>query len=382
MKKGGKDTYTFCVLSRIIIMSDMNNNNGEPLTIDFSKIIPENTPNNLDFIKEDFTDMYVGGHPATGEASFGSVATAYPNDIVGTTATVNPTPKFVNAPDTNITYLNTAIEPSTPTQEYKTAGNVFANVETTTPKPSATELQRMVQKLEKLEKMINPNSKKSLILWEEDNGFKNLISTIVNYSTTCNVDDEFPIELYDKMKALSQDVDNQIVDGKAKIVELEEQQKHNTAMGEALSNAYISATAGLPREEYEKGISGNEQLAEYKEYLATIATGAPETEEYAKAEKAIKSKISNLENSVHVTIDLERTTSKGGALEYIKKEIKPAVDRLEEAYNAKNAQETATHIDGEETITALAVKKTFAEKVYDTFVKPFARLFKRKSKAK
>lgn len=358
-------------------MSDMNINNDKPLTIDFSKLVPENTPNNLDFIKEDFTDMYVGGHESTNDVSFGSIATAYKEE--GTTPTIE-VPRYVNAPDSNITYLNNIPGTDFQAQGYKTAGNVFANVETSTPKPSATELQRMVQKLEKLEKMINPNSKKSLILWEEDNGFKNLISTIVNYATTCNVDDEFPIELYDKLKALSEDVDKQIVDGKAKIIELEAQAKANTALGEALSNAYISATAGLPREEYEKGIAGEEQLAEYKDYLATVATGAPESEEYAKAEKAIKSKINNLENSVHVTIDLERTTSKGGALEYIKKEIKPAVDRLEEAYTAKNAKEIATTIDGEEAITALAVRKTFAEKVYDTFVKPFAKLFKKKSK--
>ena len=42
----------------------------------------------------------------------------------------------------------------------------------------AVELQRYIQKLEKLEKMINPNSKKSLILWEEDDSFKKLISDL------------------------------------------------------------------------------------------------------------------------------------------------------------------------------------------------------------
>ena len=41
-------------------------------------------------------------------------------------------------------------------------GNVFANTDHA--KSTSTELQKIVQKLEKLEKMINPNSKKSLIL--------------------------------------------------------------------------------------------------------------------------------------------------------------------------------------------------------------------------
>ena len=71
------------------------------------------------------------------------------------------------------------------------------------------ELQRIVQKIDKLEKMINPNSKKSLILWEEDTSFKSLISTIVDYATTCNTD-EFPVELLDKLKFMKEDAEKQI----------------------------------------------------------------------------------------------------------------------------------------------------------------------------
>ena len=41
-------------------------------------------------------------------------------------------------------------------------------MDTNTVDTKVIELQKQVQKLEKLEKMINPNSKKSLILWEED----------------------------------------------------------------------------------------------------------------------------------------------------------------------------------------------------------------------
>ena len=58
-----------------------------------------------------------------------------------------------------------------------------------------------------------------------------------------------------------------------------------------------------------------------KEYLQTLSTTVPDTEEYVKAEKAIKASITNLENSVHVTIERERTVSKGGALKYIEEQI-------------------------------------------------------------
>ncbi|MBR4111021.1 MAG: hypothetical protein IKK43_04980 [Clostridia bacterium] len=242
------------------------------------------------------------------------------------------------------------------------------------------ELQRIVQKIDKLEKMINPNSKKSLILWEEDTSFKALISAIVNYATTCNTD-EFPVELLDKLKAMKTDAETQITDGEAKIAELNAQAKENTQLSEILSSAYVSAMAGTPETEYAEKITGD-VLSPMKEHLDTIATCLPDSDEYVKAEKTIKSKITNLENSVHITIDLERTTSKAGALEYIKTEITPAVERLQAEYDAKYATvDTVTETD-EEIITALAIRKTFSEKVYDAIVKPFASLFKRKSKVK
>ena len=365
----------------------------EPLKIDFSKIIVPDEQNSSSFIKEDFTDVYVGANAAYdaqlankiagGSVSFGGVSTAYAEATKSSEASHSAsTMKYINDESSNVTYLSTSANYNKEaTKEFQPAGNVFAGTPTTTPRASATELQRIVQKLEKLEKMINPNSKKSLILWEEDNSFKNLISSIASYANTCNIDDEFPIELFDRLKALGKDVENQIIEGRAKIKELEAQAKINTELGEALSGAYVSATAGLSREEYEANLT-HPEIADYKEQLGIIASASPESEEYLKAEKEIKSKINNLENSVHVTIDLERTTSKGGALEYIQKEVSPAIERLEKAYNEKNALATATTIDGDEAITALAVKKSFAEKVYDTFVRPFANLFKRKNKVK
>jgi len=260
--------------------------------------------------------------------------------------------------------------------------SINSNSATTTKaeKTTVTELQKIVQKMEKLEKMINPNSKKSLILWEEDNSFKNLISSIVNYATTCDTS-EFPIELLDKLKALAIDVDNQIAEGATKVEELTKQAKINTELSEVLSSVYIAAMAGTPIEEYEEKIQ-NPEISSYREQLTIISTAVPESEEYLKAEKAIKSKITNLENSVHITIDLERTTSKGGALQYIKTEVAPAVERLQAAYDEQYKVNEATEINGEDAIMALAVRKTFSEKVYDTFVRPFANLFKRKSKAK
>lgn len=240
----------------------------------------------------------------------------------------------------------------------------------------SVELQKCIQKLDKLEKMINPNSKKSLILWEEDDAFKKLITDIKEYALTCDTS-EFPIELLDKLKALQSDASNQIIEGTTKIVSLNEQAKTNLELSRTLSTMYISAMAANPLEEYEEELS-NPELAPMKEYLETICTAVPESEEYTKAEKAIKSKISNLENSVHITIDLERTTSKASALEYIKSEIVPAIERLQSEYDAKYVIVEEESNDE----MALALRKTFKEKMYDAIVKPFASLFKKKSKVK
>lgn len=251
-------------------------------------------------------------------------------------------------------------------------------MDTNTVDTIAIELQKQVQKLEKLEKMINPNSKKSLILWEEDESFKSLISSIVNYSIECDTEVAFPVELLDKLNSLKEDVSNQIIEGKAKVAELNVQATKNLELSRLLSTIYISAMAASPLDEYEDVLT-NGELACMKENLQTIATAVPDSEEYTKAEKAIKSKISNLENSVHITIDLERTTSKAGALEYIKKEIEPALVRLQTEYDAKYATISADEYDEE---MALALRKSLKEKVYDAVIKPFTSLFKRKNKIK
>ena len=260
----------------------------------------------------------------------------------------------------------------------------YENMENIETVEKTVELQKIVQKLEKLEKMINPNSKKSLILWEEDESFKNLISTITEYATACDCSDEFPVELLDKLKALKNDATNQIAEGAALTEELKAQAKENTRLSEVLATVYVSAMAGNPVSDYADKLEC-EELSSMKEYLETISTTIPDTPEYIKAEKAVKSKISNLENSVHITIDLERTVSKGGALTYIVDKITPAVERLQAEYDAKYSVAAIQAAAEEEVITALAVRKTFSEKVYDAIIKPFAaigNLFKKKSKVK
>lgn len=254
-------------------------------------------------------------------------------------------------------------------------------MDTNTVDVKAVELQRQVQKLEKLEKMINPNSKKSLILWEEDDSFKSLISSIVEYAKTCDTEEAFPVELLDKLNALDSDVKTQIIAGKEKIESLNEQANKNLELSRLLSTIYISAMAANPLDEYEEAIANNPEITGMKEYLQAIATCVSNSEEYVKAEKTIKSKISNLENSVHITIDLERTTSKSGALQYIEKEIEPAIARLQTLYDEKYSTVTVAD-DGEDVEMSLALRKTLREKVYDAVIKPFASLFKWKKKAK
>lgn len=237
----------------------------------------------------------------------------------------------------------------------------------------SVELQRIVQKVDKLEKMINPNSKKSLILWEEDDSFKSLINDIKEYAKKCNTY-EFPVELLDKLRALYNDSISQVTEGTVKVDELKKQAKVNMNLSQRLSEAYISAMARNTLEEY-NCLFEIEDMSFMKDYLEIIRNSIPESEEYVKAEKAVKSKISNLENSVHITIDLERNISKTGALEYIKTEIEPAIKRLQAVHDEIFNKEE------EDIITALTVRRTFAERVYDAIVRPFTNLFKKKNRS-
>lgn len=240
----------------------------------------------------------------------------------------------------------------------------------------SVELQRYIQKLEKLERMINPNSKKAMILWEEDDSFKRLISDIREYALTCDTA-EFPVELLDKLNALNLDATNQITLSASKIEELKAQIKENKELSNVLSEIHLAATGTRSLESYAETLE-KEAFAPVKDYLQTLATAQTDSEEYVQAEKTVKAKINNLENSVHVTTDLERVTSKVGALEYIKAELAPAVERLQVEYDARYVIVDAS----EDTEMALAIRKTFKEKMYDAIVKPITSLFKRKTKIK
>jgi hypothetical protein len=240
----------------------------------------------------------------------------------------------------------------------------------------SVELQRYIQKLEKLERMINPNSKKAMILWEEDDSFKRLISDLREYALTCDTA-EFPVELLDKLNALSLDATNQITLSSSKIEELKAQIKENKELSNVLSEIHLAATGTRSLESYAETLE-KEAFAPVKDYLQTLATAQTDSEEYVQAEKTVKAKINNLENSVHVTTDLERVTSKVGALEYIKAELAPAIERLQVEYDARYVIVDAS----EDTEMALAIRKTLKEKMYDALVKPITSLFKRKTKIK
>lgn len=240
----------------------------------------------------------------------------------------------------------------------------------------SVELQRYIQKLEKLERMINPNSKKAMILWEEDDSFKRLISDLREYALTCDTT-EFPVELLDKLNALSLDATNQITLSASKIEELKAQIKENKELSNVLSEIHLAATGTRSLESYAETLE-KEAFASVKDYVQTLATAQTDSEEYVQAEKTVKAKINNLENSVHVTTDLERVTSKVGALEYIKAELAPAIERLQVEYDARYVIVDAS----EDTEMALAIRKTFKEKMYDALVKPITSLFKRKTKIK
>lgn len=250
-----------------------------------------------------------------------------------------------------------------------TMDNIETNVQ-------SIELQKHIQKLEKLERMINPNSKKAMILWEEDDAFKNLISDLKEYALNCDTA-EFPVELLDKLNALQVDAANQIALSATKIDELKQQIQTNKDLSRTLSDIYISAMAAKPVSEYAEALE-KEEISAMKEHLEIISTAVADSEEYLKAEKIVKAKINNLENSVHVTTDLERATSKVGALEYIKAQLAPAVERLQAEYDAKYVIVEADA----DTEMSLAIRKTFKEKVYDAIVKPFTSFFKKKNKIK
>ena len=183
--------------------------------------------------------------------------------------------------------------------------------------------EKILSNIEKVQKMINPKSKKQIVQLEDDTYFKDLVESIKTYLVEYPKKKNFPRSVYKAAYDLVEFATNQFEENTKRIEELIIQREKNINLAFELKS--ILAKLNKKEEGYEKELEAaqDKYSDELVEALKLIANGNPEEKDAAL--KLVNARINNLESNFHIEIDMERIEDKSKALSYIGIEIAEAL---------------------------------------------------------
>lgn len=186
--------------------------------------------------------------------------------------------------------------------------------------------EKILSNIDKVQKLINPNSKKQIVQLEEDAFFKDLIESIKTYLIEYPKKKNFPASVYKAAYGLVEYATNQFEENTKKIEELIRQREKNIAMAATLKDA-LEAVEN--KEENWKEIVRNVSTQFSEDIVDTLGliarTRTTKSQNYQDAVKLINARISNLETNLHIEIDMERIEDRSKALSYIGIEVADAL---------------------------------------------------------
>ena len=186
--------------------------------------------------------------------------------------------------------------------------------------------EKILSNIDKVQKLINPNSKKQIVQLEDDSYFKDLVESIKNYLIEYPKKNNFPKSVYKASYELVEYATNQFEENTKKVEELIRQREKNIKLASVLRDATAAVKARAKNwKEIVKKLE-TKYPADVAEALNIIGKSKDKTtEEYTGACKLIDAKINNLESNLHIEIDMERIEDKSKALSYIGIEIAEAL---------------------------------------------------------
>ena len=186
--------------------------------------------------------------------------------------------------------------------------------------------EKILSNMDKVQKLINPNSKKQIIQLEEDAYFKDLIESIKTYLIEYPKKKNFPKSVYKAAYELVEYATNQFEENTKKIEELIRQREKNISLAAELKEALDAVENKEDNwKETVRNIS-NDFPEDIIDTLNLIGrTKSAKSQNYQDAVKLINARIVNLESNLHIEIDMERIEDRSKALSYIGIEIADAL---------------------------------------------------------
>lgn len=186
--------------------------------------------------------------------------------------------------------------------------------------------EKILSNIDRVQKLINPNSKKQIVQLEEDAYFKDLIESIKTYLIEYPKKKNFPVSVYKAAYGLVEYATNQFEENTKKIEELIRQREKNIALAASLKDALVAVEN---KDENWKAIIDNVSQQFPEDIVDTLGmigrSKSDKTQNYQDAVKLINARISNLETNLHIEIDMERIEDRSKALSYIGIEVADAL---------------------------------------------------------
>lgn len=198
--------------------------------------------------------------------------------------------------------------------------------------------EKILANIEKVKKMINPNSKKRIVKLEEDSYFLDLIASIKSYLEEYPKQDVFPRDVYDAAYDLVEYATTQFEENTKKIEELIRQRESNIALASELKEVLKAVEA--KEINWKKKVQDlSEKLPEdVIDTLGVIGRAkSKKTQTYLDSLNLINTKVSNLESNLFIEVDMERIEDKSKALSYIGIEIAESLKDIENVEEVKNS---------------------------------------------
>lgn len=209
--------------------------------------------------------------------------------------------------------------------------------------------EKILSNIDKVQKMINPNSKKQIVQLEEDAYFKDLIESIKTYLIEYPKKKNFPSSVYKAAYGLVEFATNQFEENTKNIEELIRQREQNISLAGQLRELIDIV------DNKEKDWKDSVKNAEGKftediiETLNIIGkTKSKKSQNYQDAMKLLNARVNNLESNLHIEIDMERIEDRSKALSYIGIEVADALKGIPTPVDTVEVEQTQTVVNEEQ----------------------------------
>ena len=189
--------------------------------------------------------------------------------------------------------------------------------------------EKILSNIDKIQKLINPKSKKQIVQLEDDSYFKDLIESVKTYLIEYPKKKNFPASVYKAAYGLVEYATNQFEENTKKIEELIRQREQNIASAGQLKEI-LEAVENKEKDWKEQVKKAEELFSEDIVETLTIVGKSKDTQtdDYKDAMKLLNARINNLESNLHIEIDMERIEDRSKALSYIGIEVADALKSI------------------------------------------------------